>query len=146
MPRASLRLKHSGIRRTNIYGYGCQLRFRSAKSLAEDVAFTKAAIDSLKSEVVLVGHVVDVRGHPVADAYIQGWRHDGTGSDLLIVAATSDASGHFALPAYTILDKLTVFGFHDSRGIARGIVDVQKPQVEDIVVVLPKNVEDLTRR
>src|SRR5579864_7921323 len=56
MPRASLRLKHSGIRRTNIYGYGCQLRFRSAKSLAEDVAFTKAAIDSLNSDVVLVGH------------------------------------------------------------------------------------------
>ena len=26
------------------------------KSLADDVAFTKAAIDSLKSEVVLVGH------------------------------------------------------------------------------------------
>ena len=56
MPRESLLLKHSGIRRTNIYGYGCQLRFRSAKALAEDVAFTKAAIDSLKSEVVLVGH------------------------------------------------------------------------------------------
>src|SRR6476661_6699457 len=56
MPRASLRLKHSGIRRTNIYGYACQLRFRSAKSLAEEFAFTKAAIDSLKSEVVLVGH------------------------------------------------------------------------------------------
>jgi len=83
MPRASLRLKHSGIRRTNIYGYACQLRFRSAKSLAEDVAFTKAAIDSLKSEVVLVGHsyggvvITEAGTHPkVTDlVYIAAFAH-----------------------------------------------------------------------
>src|SRR6476619_3236755 len=84
MPRASLRLKHSGIRRTNIYGYGCQLRFRSAKSLAEEFAFTKSAIDSLKSEVVLVGHsyggvvITEAGTHPkVTDlAYIAAFAPD----------------------------------------------------------------------
>src|SRR5712672_4720130 len=37
-------------------GYNVVVVQNPTKSLAEDVAFTKAAIDSLKSEVVLVGH------------------------------------------------------------------------------------------
>src|SRR5258708_2729501 len=37
-------------------GYNVAVVQNPTKSLAEDVAFTKAAIDSLKSEVVLVGH------------------------------------------------------------------------------------------
>src|SRR5437899_1392094 len=37
-------------------GYNVAVVQNPTKSLAEDVAFTKSAIDSLKSEVVLVGH------------------------------------------------------------------------------------------
>jgi len=37
-------------------GYNVVVVQNPTKSLADDVAFTKAAIDSLKSEVVLVGH------------------------------------------------------------------------------------------
>src|SRR5438309_1168556 len=37
-------------------GYNVAVVQNPTKSLADDVAFTKAAIDSLKSEVVLVGH------------------------------------------------------------------------------------------
>ena len=37
-------------------GYNVAVVQNPTKSLAEDVAFTKAAIDSLKSQVVLVGH------------------------------------------------------------------------------------------
>jgi len=37
-------------------GYTVAVVQNPTKSLAEDVAFTKSAIDSLKSEVVLVGH------------------------------------------------------------------------------------------
>src|SRR5256714_7456248 len=37
-------------------GYNVVVVQNPTKSLAEDVAFTKSAIDSLKSEVVLVGH------------------------------------------------------------------------------------------
>ena len=37
-------------------GYAVAVVQNPTKSLAEDVAFTKSAIDSLKSEVVLVGH------------------------------------------------------------------------------------------
>src|SRR5438132_1587089 len=37
-------------------GYNVAVVQSPTKSLAEDVAFTKSAIDSLKSEVVLVGH------------------------------------------------------------------------------------------
>jgi pimeloyl-ACP methyl ester carboxylesterase len=37
-------------------GYNIVVVQNPTKSLADDVAFTKAAIDTLKSEVVLVGH------------------------------------------------------------------------------------------
>jgi len=37
-------------------GYNVAVVQNPTKSLAEDVAFTKSAIDSLKSQVVLVGH------------------------------------------------------------------------------------------
>src|SRR5439155_23288677 len=37
-------------------GYNAAVVQNPTKSLAEDVAFTKSAIDSLKSQVVLVGH------------------------------------------------------------------------------------------
>src|SRR3954452_20978787 len=37
-------------------GYNVVIVQNPTKSLAEDVAFTKAAIDSVNSEVVLVGH------------------------------------------------------------------------------------------
>src|SRR6478672_3700403 len=37
-------------------GYNVAVVQNPTKSLADDVAFTKAAIDSLKSQVVLVGH------------------------------------------------------------------------------------------
>src|SRR5437588_2182729 len=37
-------------------GYNVAVVQNPTKSLAEDVAFTKSVIDSLKSEVVLVGH------------------------------------------------------------------------------------------
>ena len=38
MPRESLLPKPSGIRRTNIYGYACQLRFRSARCFCPNAA------------------------------------------------------------------------------------------------------------
>lgn len=51
-------------------GYKIAVVQNPTKSLAEDVAFTKRAIDSLKSEVVLVGHsyggvvITDAGTHP----------------------------------------------------------------------------------
>src|SRR6478752_74260 len=117
MPRESLLLKHSGIRRTNIYGYACQLRFRSAKSLVEDVAFTKAAIDSLKSEVVLVGHsyggvvITEAGTHPkVTDlVYIAAFAPDkGESVSSLIANPPPGAPVPPILPprdGYLFLDK-----------------------------------------
>ena len=131
MPRASLRLKHSGIRRTNIYGYGCQLRFRSAKSLAEDVAFTKAAIDSLKSEVVLVGHsyggvvITEAGTHPkVTDlVYIAAFAPDKGESVSSLIAnlppgAPGDANAAFRQPSSRAPPALSEL----SKGIKRGSV------------------------
>jgi hypothetical protein len=92
------------------------------------------------------GRVVDIRGRPIAKAYIQGWRYENSQTKLLIAAAETDASGHFALPTYTTLHELTVFGFYDSRGIARGLVEVPKPKVTDNIVVLTRNVRDLINR
>jgi pimeloyl-ACP methyl ester carboxylesterase len=142
MPRASLRLKHSGIRRTNIYGYGCQLRFRSAKSLAEDVAFTKAAIDSLKSEVVLVGHsyggvvITEAGTHPKVTGlvYIAAFAPDkGESVSSLIANPPPGAPVPPILPprdGYLFLDRekfAASFAADVERGTASFMADSQVP-------------------
>lgn len=66
-------------------GYNVALVQNPTKSLAEDVAFTKSAIDSLKSQVVLVGHsyggvvITEAGIHPqVTDlVYITAFAPDG---------------------------------------------------------------------
>ena len=57
MPRESLRLKPSGIRPTNIYGYGCQLRFRSAWKA--DSKFRRTVIFALGETQRLPGRPSD---------------------------------------------------------------------------------------
>src|SRR6201995_5851903 len=57
-------------------GYNVAVVQNPTKSLAEDVAFTKAIIDSLKSEVVLVGHsyggvvITEAGTHPKVSALV----------------------------------------------------------------------------
>ena len=57
-------------------GYNVVVVQNPTKSLPDDVAFTKSAIDSLKSEVVLVGHsyggvvITEAGTHPqVTDSF-----------------------------------------------------------------------------
>src|SRR5258708_33047249 len=61
-------------------GYNVLIVQNPTKSLADDVAFTKSAIDSLDSKVVLVGHsyggvVITEAGTPpkVADLVYNSW-------------------------------------------------------------------------
>src|SRR3954447_3089261 len=67
-------------------GYNVVVVQNPTKSLAEDVAFTKSAIDSLKSEVVLVGH--SYGGVVITEA---GTHRKGT--DLVYIAAFAPDKG-----------------------------------------------------
>src|SRR5712672_1352752 len=75
-------------------GYNVAVVQNPTKSLAEDVAFTKAAIDRLKSEVVLVGHsyggvvVTEAGTHPqVTDlVYIAAFAPDKGESVSTLIA------------------------------------------------------------
>src|SRR4029077_16836007 len=79
-------------------GYHVAVVHNSTKSLADDVAYTKAAIDSLKSEVVLVGHsyggvvITEAGTHPqVTDlVYIAAFAPD-KGESVSSVIATPPA-------------------------------------------------------
>src|SRR5438270_13513764 len=82
-------------------GYNVVVGQNPTKSLADDVAFTKSAIDSLKSQVVLVGHsyggvvITEAVTHPqVTDlVYIAAFAPDtGESASSFIANAASDAA------------------------------------------------------
>src|SRR5207302_8217726 len=98
-------------------GYNVAVVQNPTKSLAEDVAFTKSAIDSLKSEVVLVGHsyggvvITEAGTHPqVTDlVYVAAFAPDkGESVASLIANPPAGASVPPILPpqdGYLFLDK-----------------------------------------
>jgi pimeloyl-ACP methyl ester carboxylesterase len=103
-------------------GYNVVVVQNPTKSLAEDVAFTKSAIDSLKSEVVLVGHsyggvvITEAGAHPkVTDlVYIAAFAPDkGESVSSLIANPPPGAPVPPILPpqdGYLFLDRVKFAG------------------------------------
>jgi pimeloyl-ACP methyl ester carboxylesterase len=123
-------------------GYNVAVVQNPTKSLAEDVAFTKAAIDSLKSEVVLVGHsyggvvITEAGTHPqVTDlVYIAAFAPDkGESVSSLIANPPPGAAVPPILPpqdGYLFLDRAKFaasFAADVEPGMASFMADSQVP-------------------
>src|SRR5205823_10028728 len=123
-------------------GYNVAVVQNPTKSLAEDVAFTKAAIDSLKSEVVLVGHsyggvvITEAGTHPqVTDlVYIAAFAPDkGESVSSLIANPPPGAPVPPILPpqdGYLFLDRAKFaasFAADVEPGTASFMADSQVP-------------------
>src|SRR5205823_6566244 len=123
-------------------GYNVAVVQNPTKSLAEDVAFTKAAIDSLKSEVVLVGHsyggvvITEAGTHPqVTDlVYIAAFAPDkGESVSSLIANPPAGAAVPPILPpqdGYLFLDRAKFaasFAADVEPGTASFMADSQVP-------------------
>jgi pimeloyl-ACP methyl ester carboxylesterase len=123
-------------------GYNVAVVQNPTKSLADDVAFTKAAIDSLKSEVVLVGHsyggvvITEAGIHPkVTDlVYIAAFAPDkGESVSSLIANPPPGAPVPPILPpqdGYLFLDRAKFalsFAADVEPGISSFMADSQVP-------------------
>ena len=123
-------------------GYNVVVVQNPTKSLADDVAFTKAAIDSLKSEVVLVGHsyggvvITEAGTHPqVTDlVYIAAFAPDKAESvSSLIANPPAGAAVPPILPpqdGYLFLDRTKFaasFAADVEPGTASFMADSQVP-------------------
>ena len=123
-------------------GYNVAVVQNPTKSLAEDVAFTKSAIDSLKSEVVLVGHsyggvvITEAGTHPqVTDlVYIAAFAPDkGESVSSLIANPPPGAPVPPILPpqdGYLFLDRAKFaasFAADVEPGTASFMADSQVP-------------------
>jgi pimeloyl-ACP methyl ester carboxylesterase len=123
-------------------GYTVAVVQNPTKSLAEDVAFTKSAIDSLKSEVVLVGHsyggvvITEAGTHPrVTDlVYIAAFAPDkGESVSSLIANPPPGAPVPPILPpqeGYLFLDRAKFaasFAADVEPGTASFMADSQVP-------------------
>jgi pimeloyl-ACP methyl ester carboxylesterase len=123
-------------------GYVVAVVQNPTKSLADDVAFTKAAIDNLKSEIVLVGHsyggvvITEAGTHPkVTDlVYIAAFAPDkGESVSSLIANPPPGAPVPPILPpqdGYLFLDRARFaasFAADVEPGIASFMADSQVP-------------------
>ena len=123
-------------------GYNVAVVQNPTKSLAEDVAFTKSAIDSLKSQVVLVGHsyggvvITEAGTHPqVTDlVYIAAFAPDkGESVSSLIANPPAGAPVPPILPpedGYLFLDRAKFaasFAADVEPGTASFMADSQVP-------------------
>src|SRR5438067_5496978 len=123
-------------------GYNVVVVHNPTKSLADDVAFTKAAIDSLKSEVVLVGHsyggvvITEAGTHPQVThlVYIAAFAPDkGESVSSLIANPPPGAPVPPILPpqdGYLFLDRakfVASFAADVDRATAAFMADSQVP-------------------
>src|SRR5438067_12917114 len=132
-------------------GYNVVVVQNPTKSLAEDVAFTKSAIDSLKSEVVLVGHsyggvvITEAGTHPqVTDlVYIAAFAPDkGEAVESLIANPPAGA----AVPP--ILPPQDGYLFHDKAKFPASFAADVKPDAAAFMAdsQVPWDVEALNRK
>ena len=130
------------LQHTKGKGYNVAVVQNPTKSLAEDVAFTNSAIDSLKSEVVLVGHsyggvvITEAGTHPqVTDlVYIAAFAPDkGESVSSLITNPAPGAAVPPILPpqeGYLFLDRAKFaasFAADVEPGTASFMADSQVP-------------------